>query len=415
MKKTICWLMLILLLLGGCANKGQSREKKVGISAVLEAEPIVNIPVVEWYYEFMAILSAAVIDGKSNKNVSPVSVYLALALAAEGAQGQTQAEMLAVLGEDTIEDLRKRAEQLLADLDISIMGSELVLANSIWMGEQDKTVTFQEAYIDILKNSYGAEARSVRFGEPAAAKKIAAWIMEKTREKIKVSDDAMSFDADTLAVLLNTIYLKDGWRETFDKERTEEGIFYGPDGQEQKVNYMRRKEYDGTIVRGNGYMRFCKSLSAVGNMIFVLPDEGVSLESLLGSPEKIDELLHGGEKSLAEVDVKMPKFKFQDRTDLERTLISLGVRTCFTGEADFSAMTDVPAHVSRVLQESFIGVDENGVEAAAYTMIALAKGAAMPLEREKVDFHLTRPFLYAIESRDGTVLFIGTVTAPDKA
>ena len=58
--------------------------------------------------------------------------------------------------------------------------------------------------------------------------------------------------------------------------------------------------------------------------------------------------------------------------------------------------------------------DENGVEAAAYTMISMAKSAAFSLGREKVDFHLTRPFLYAIESQDGTVLFIGTVTVPDK-
>ena len=35
-----------------------------------------------------------------------------------------------------------------------------------------------------------------------------------------------------------------------------------------------------------------------------------------------------------------------------------------------------------------------------------------PVQLEKLDFHLTRPFLYAIESRDGTVLFIGTVTVP---
>ena len=57
-------------------------------------------------------------------------------------------------------------------------------------------------------------------------------------------------------------------------------------------------------------------------------------------------------------------------------------------------------------------MDENGVTAAAYTMVVMAKGAAFPEERERVEFHLTRPFLYAIESRDGTVLFIGTVTSP---
>ena len=76
-------------------------------------------------------------------------------------------------------------------------------------------------------------------------------------------------------------------------------------------------------------------------------------------------------------------------------------------------MGDFDACISKVLQESYIGVDENGVEAAAYTMIALAGMSAMePKDLPEIDFFLTRPFLYAIEAYDGTVLFIGTVTAP---
>ena len=45
-------------------------------------------------------------------------------------------------------------------------------------------------------------------------------------------------------------------------------------------------------------------------------------------------------------------------------------------------------------------------------MVAMRATGFMPVELEKIDFHLTRPFFYAIESRDGTVLFIGTVTVP---
>ena len=44
---------------------------------------------------------------------------------------------------------------------------------------------------------------------------------------------------------------------------------------------------------------------------------------------------------------------------------------------------------------------------------ASATGCATePEELPEIDFHLTRPFLFAIESYDGTVLFIGTITAP---
>ena len=430
MKKYICYLLIALLLLAGCGSKETNTEEKVEVSVIQQVEEsIENTPVppveatgeqpaqpaIQGYEGFLNALSAAVIDGKGNKNLSPISVYLAVAMAAEGAQGETLSELLALLGADSLEDLRRNAEAMIQALSVQGRDSELMLANSLWMGMQDGEVAFREDYLKTLADSYDATADAVPFGEAAAQERIAAWIREKTRDKITISEDALHFNADTLAVLINTIYLKDGWRTPFEKDYTEEGTFYGLD-EELRVNYMARTATDTAIVRGEGYLRYALALNEVGRMVFILPDEGVALDALLGSPERIDELLHGGEeKNNVDVHILLPKFTFQDRTDLEETLMGLGVKTCFTGDADFSAMTSVPAHISRILQESRIGVDENGVEAAAYTMIVMPKSAAFSIDREKVDFHLTRPFLYAIESRDGTVLFLGTVTAPDKA
>lgn len=432
MKRHISWL-LIVLLLAGCANGATSEKKNeeivdvsvqtqegtqamnppMDLPIVTSDDSAVKLPAMDGYTSFLNRLSAALIDGKSNKNLSPISVYLAVAMAAEGAKGETQAEMLKLLGEPTIEDLRAKAGAMLRDLSVKGESGEIILANAIYLGLQNGDVTFHEAYLKTLADSYDASAEAVRFGETEAGQRIAAWIKEKTRNKINVSEDAMKFDADTLAVLLNTIYLKDGWRVPFDQGRTEAGTFYGRDGQELKVNYMRRTDSGVTIVRGDGYLRYAMALRDVGRMVFVLPDEGVALESLLGSPEKLQELLTGGtEKNDVIVHLMVPRFTFQDRTDLEETLMGLGVKTCFTGDADFSAMTDTPAYISRVLQESHIGVDENGVVAAAYTMIEMAKNGAFSMDQEDVDFYLTRPFLYAIESQDGRVLFVGTVVAP---
>ena len=420
MRRNVCWLLTGLLLLTGCVQPQvdlDPQEARPTVTVTYYSEPTavapaVDLPDVAGYDDFTSVLSAAVLDGTGNKNLSPVSVYIALSMAAEGARGETQRGLLALLGAQNAEEMRTTAEELLSSLEVRGETGEIALADSIWLGEQDSTVSFREAYLELLRTSYDAEARSVPFGDPAAGEEIAAWIREKTREKINISEDAMRFDADTLAVLINTVFLKDGWREPFNEDRTEQGIFFGLNGKEGTADYMRRTDLNGTIVRGEGFLRYALSLNEVGRMVFVLPDEGVSLESLLGSPESMEKLLHSGENKKADVDLMVPKFGFQDRTDLEEILQSLGVQTCFTGMADFSGMTDTPVYISRVLQESRIDVDENGVAAAAYTLVAMAKGAAIPAEREKVDFHLTRPFLYAIESRDGTVLFLGAVTEP---
>ena len=419
MKPYLCWLLTGLLLLTGCVQP--SNEEKAAArptvtvtyySEPTAVAPAAELPDVAGYDDFMSVLSAAVLDGTGNKNLSPVSVYIALSMAAEGARGETQGELLALLGAQDATGMRRTAQELLSSLEVRGETGEIALADSLWLGEQDERVRFYEAYLDVLRDSYGAEARSVRFGDPAAGAQIAGWIREKTREKVQVSEDAMRFDGDTLAVLINTVFLKDSWREPFHEDRTEQGVFHGLNGKEGTADYMRRTDRNGTIVRGEGFLRYALPLNEVGRMVFVLPDEGVPLESLLGGPEKVGLLLRDGEEKNADVDLMVPRFSFQDRTDLEEILQFLGVRTCFTGMADFSGMTDTPVHVSRVLQESYIGVDEKGVEAAAYTLVALAKSAAIPVDREKVDFHLTRPFLYAIESWDGTVLFLGTVAEP---
>ncbi|MBQ3159860.1 MAG: hypothetical protein IJC00_05300, partial [Clostridia bacterium] len=131
MKKTICWLLLLVMLLSGCTGKGV--DKPAGENQLQQSEPAIQgsvmtlpardtdeptptIPPIDGYDGFMSVLSAALMDGKSNKNLSPVSVYIALAMAAEGAKGGTQEELLAVLGEKKMKDLRKSVEKMLKDL-----------------------------------------------------------------------------------------------------------------------------------------------------------------------------------------------------------------------------------------------------------------------------------------------------------
>ena len=62
----------------------------------------------------------------------------------------------------------------------------------------------------------------------------------------------------------------------------------------------------------------------------------------------------------------------------------------------------------RRCQEVHIGIDENGVEAAAFTEILWA-GAALPQGR--AEMILNRPFLYAVKNK-GQILFVGICQDP---
>ena len=365
------------------------------------------------YDGFCDVLSAKLIDGSQNSNLSPISVYLALAMVAEGAEGETQTAMLSLLGCSTLDELRGICKEMLEQLSVDTEDSTLAFADSIWMADRNGTLKFHDDYLKVLGDTYRSEANAVDFGKEETSRQIAAWITEHTHGKIKISEDALDFDPETIAVLINTIYLKDAWRDPFYEGATEKGTFYAPDG-EMTADYMKRRDEGVTVYRGDGYMRYSLPLLRVGRMTFVLPDEGMALADILGTPEQMHMLLHGasGEEIRANVNLKLPKFKFQDRFDLNDSLKDLGIGIAFSGSADFAGMGDFDAKISRVLQESFIGVDENGVEAAAYTMVAMDECAMMPEDLPEIDFFLTRPFLFAIEARDGTVLFVGTITAP---
>lgn len=412
MKKLLCILFAALLL---CACTLKPTHVETPADGPIEtSQPVPDVPVPEitGYAGFADVLAAGLLLGDGNSNLSPISVYLALAMTAEGAEGETQTAMLKLLGCSTVEELRAVCKSMLETLSIDAEDSTLALANSIWTADRNGTLTFRENYLKALGEIYRSEANAVDFTKSETAKRIADWITENTRGKIKLSEDAMRFDAETLAVLINTVYLKDAWSDVFYESATAPDTFYAPDG-EMTADYMNRKDDNVKIVKGDGFLRYSLPLLRVGRMTFVLPDEGTSLKDLLGTPEKLHRLLSDGEELRANVSVKLPKFKFQSRFDLNDTLKTLGIGIAFDDRADFSGMCDAPACISQVLQESFIGVDEKGVEAAAYTMVAMNEMCALDPEKlPEIEFHLTRPFLYAIESRDGTVLFLGTVTSP---
>ena len=418
MKRTICVFIAALLLLCGCTSRtghfaDLAPRQTEAVSPTEEPAPVPSItdPGITGYDSFCDVLTAKLIDGSRNSNLSPISVYLALAMTADGARGDTQTAMLKLLGCESIEELRGVCSEMLSELSIDTEDSTLALADSIWMADRNGTLTFNSEYLAALADTYRAEASAVDFNKAETGKQIADWIREHTHGKIKISEDAMQFDPETIAVLINTIYLKDAWRDEFYEGATEAGPFSGPEG-ELTVDYMKRTDNGVTIVQGDGFMRYSLPLQRVGRMTFILPDEGMAFSDMLGSPERIHALTHGGQEIRANVNVKLPKFKFQDRLDLNDTLKALGIGIAFSGSADFSGMGNFDAKISRVLQESFIGVDEKGVEAAAYTMVVMDEGAMMPEDLPEIDFFLTRPFLYAIEASDGTVLFIGSVTAP---
>ena len=145
----------------------------------------------------------------------------------------------------------------------------------------------------------------------------------------------------------------------------------------------------------------------------LLPDEGTTPEQILTSGEVSRFFSSDKQEKSIIVNLSLPKFDVNSNMDLIPKLKSLGITDIFDGTtADFSPILteDDGGWVDEVKHATRVAIDEKGVTAAAFTLIARC-GAGMPMEDE-IDFTLDRPFLFYIESRDGLPLFTGIVNKP---
>ena len=168
------------------------------------------------------------------------------------------------------------------------------------------------------------------------------------------------------------------------------------------------KTKDDDFIRRDGYQA-ARLATRLGEMVFVLPNEGVTPESLLRDPDFLSRLEFYGDAAMyGEVQWSVPKFDVNSDLNLMDALKTMGITDLpDQDKADLSALTDVPAFLSDAKQLARVKVDEEGVEAAAVTILDIAT-CCLPMDPEVCVMDLDRPFLFVIRTQD-VPLFIGVV------
>lgn len=348
-----------------------------------------------------------------NSLYSPLSLYLALSMLSESAGGETREQILSLLSTD-IESLRSGIGPLYRMLYMDNEYCKRMAANSLWLPLNEE-FGVKEDFLSTLANDYYAEIYRTDFGTEQSAEDIAGWISEHTGGKL--GGDPANFETlpfpDTAMILYNTLYYKDEWIDRFDEEKTEADTFLTADGKKVTCDFMNRTYGSHGLDIGENYTSTYVALKE-GTMQFILPEEGVTPYDILMDSERMARIFAGTDAKdniYGRIDFSVPKFEYSDKLDLIDTLSDLGVTDAFSREnADFSPASDwSPLFVSRVRQESNIAIDENGVEAAAFTEIAYV-GGGMP--KDYGEIILDRPFIYIIYSRYQIPMFIGVVNDP---
>ena len=356
---------------------------------------------------FSADLSAEALAGQTeNVMISPINIQMALALAAAGAQGDTRTEIMKALylQDKDIDYLAKENEKLFQLLYVYETISKLTIADSLWL---DKDIRFKKEYLDTAAKQFYASLYEVDFSEKETGELMSQWIYENTGKLLKPDIDT---DPAQIFSIISTIYLKDEWVDLFQEEESATEPFYLTDNSEVACEYLHRTRNPYSYVKGEGFLS--ARLYTKGNLSvqFILPDEGMKPDDILISPQLLEEALYSKEEKSAQINFHIPKFSFGSSFKLKDILRNMGITTAFGQDADFSEAMDTEiAFISEVVHQTHVGIDEKGIEAAAFTNMLYC--GASPGTEEVVEFNLNRPFLFVV-SKEDVILFSGVVNNP---
>ncbi len=358
---------------------------------------------------FRPALAAA--KGTENIMISPFSITSALSMTLNGAAGETFEAMRKTLGleQKTLEEINNTYLKLMTEMVPVDKRVIVEIANSVWV---ERRLIVKQPFITELQTYYKAEARDIDVTNPDAVNIVNGWIAEKTHDKI--TDMLDKLDPGLAMLLINAVYFNGKWRYQFDKSETKEEPFYFTPNVFKTVPMMHQTENLKAFKHNN--LTLAEIPYGQGNytMVVVLPDENVTTGDVANSLSQSiwQEWMGLLAENTHKVELSIPRFKYMYKRRLNDDLIGLGMEIAFSGNANFTNISDQALKISRVLHQTFIDTNEEGTEAAAATIVEMIYTMANPIS-EVVTVTLDHPFLYFIrETSTGTILFMGRVSDP---
>lgn len=331
-----------------------------------------------------------------NVLISPLSVFEALAMAANGARGDTLEQMEKTLGVssgdlDLYSDLQMGGQPREED-------GQLHAANAIWLMENADFIMNDE-FEERNREDHGADIRRIPFDD-AAPDRINAWVEEQTDGMIPKILDVISPGASMY--LVNALAFEAQWQEQYREWNLRDGVFLPEDGSAQDVKLMYSTEH--AYLQDENAKGFIKYYEG-GQYAFaaLLPNEGISVTEYLDSLDggSLHRMLCNPVKE--DVYAAVPEYEAEYSVSLEKILSRMGMEDAFdASKADFSGMGSFapdslssrsPLYLNRALHKACISVDPKGTKAAAATVLEVQNDG---IKRDAYEVCLNRPFIYII-------------------
>lgn len=354
--------------------------------------------------EFANKTSKKLFVDNSNYIYSPISLYMALGMLAQGADGDTLKEISTLLLGSNEKDLISINNDMKNIYNHNYYSNDdgmSRMANSIWI---NNNFNVKEEFLKDLQDNYYAEAYHTNFDDQGK-ENIVKWINHYTEDLLKIKKENYQIDDSTALMLINTVYFDNKWKEEFKSKNNYTDIFYSL--EEMNVEYMKHTTHS-TYYDFKSCEVFYDYFKNNNRIKFIFPKETSSVSECLNN-DMIGKVLDYKEGVNVELTLSIPKFKTNSSYLLNDMLKDLGLNSIFNEGANFSRISDKDLLVTFVKQDAGIILNEEGVKAAAVTGIGMAESAA---PGDHITIVLNRPFIYVITDSHDVPLFVGVVNKP---
>lgn len=390
---------------------------------MVAVEPMFTMP--DEYQNFAFEYANAVMTAEdSNVVVSPVSLQLAVSMLANGAGGNTLAEIKHVLHADdfSMRDINGDNWCLLKQMPITAPAPDYIsektyewvvgdmsmspvveFANGIWLNEGFEV---RDSFLQTVNSYYEGRVDCKNLNSQATMDSIDSWVCDKTHGMIP--SVALQPNEALRMILINCLYFSGRWKQSFAEFGTRPAYFYS--GTQRQAVEMMQTWGALHYAHQNGFtaVKMFYDFDDKFSMTIMMPDEeGMPLSAAdwrAARENMHEENLH----------LQLPRFAFDNSLDLSNLLCAMGMKDAFSPIADFSPLTPESVKVSRVKQLARIEVDEDGTKAAASTIISMEATGIEPNHITYSPVLFNHPFYFTVEDNiSGAILFIGRVVLPE--
>lgn len=421
MKKTLLWMVVASIgLFSACKSENDIENNDNGDETIPIPMHFSEKIEKDNAFTFDLFRTTYIHSKDENVFISPLSVSLAFNMVLNGAEGETQTEILKALRSNgySVDDLNAYSLSLCSELTandeseyIREPAIELNIANSIWCNNNWEKFPVKKDFIETNRTYYDAEVNEIDFSASDALTRINGWCAEKTNHKIENVLDKVNPDA--LLYIINAVYFKGDWFYPFVKDYTQSERFYQEDGNDMIVDMMKTTYY--FTYSEDEYCQYLELPYRDWNfgMILMLPQEGKTTGDVIKNMDNDRWTLAEKSAKSTYANLELPRFKFECKYEMQDNILpDMGMKAPFNPDlADFSGISDISQlFISRVIHNTFIEVNEKGTEAAATTVIEFPVGDSGIAPPKPIDYIVNKPFLFAIrEKTTGAILFIGKV------